>query len=99
MKPSTRFSIEAFEKISLVNRPFVGLVNRRHRKRSNLHEQTSHTDIHSTLVTAIKMVKVLENRVVDIDVLPGTKEDQLKAQADQIAYVSQPKTTLSYKRA
>ena len=45
------------------------------------------------------MVKVLENRVVDIDVLPGTKEDQLKAQADQIAYVSQPKSTLSYKRA
>lgn len=34
------------------------------------------------------MVKLAENKVVDIDVLPGTKEDQLKAQADQIAYVT-----------
>ena len=27
------------------------------------------------------MVKVLENRVVDLDILPGTKEQQLMAQA------------------
>ena len=33
------------------------------------------------------MVKVAENRVVDLDVLPGTKEDQLKAQADALSYV------------
>lgn len=36
--------------------------------------------------TAI-MVKVVENKVVDLDILPGTKEDQLKAQAEQLKYV------------
>lgn len=32
------------------------------------------------------MVKIAENKVVDIDVMPGTKEDQLKAQADALTY-------------
>ncbi|KAL9629258.1 MAG: hypothetical protein Q9164_006953, partial [Protoblastenia rupestris] len=32
------------------------------------------------------MVKVAENRVVDIDVLPGTKNEDVKAQVDQATY-------------
>lgn len=32
-----------------------------------------------------KMVKVLENQIVDLDVLPGTKEDQLQAQVDKLS--------------
>ncbi len=32
------------------------------------------------------MVKLAENKVVDIDVMPGTDEDKLKAQADAIRY-------------
>jgi hypothetical protein len=33
------------------------------------------------------MVKLAENKVVDIDVMPGTDEDKLKAQADALRYV------------
>ena len=33
------------------------------------------------------MVKVLENQIVDLDVLPGTKEEQLRAQADKLSFV------------
>ncbi len=34
------------------------------------------------------MVKVLENQIVDLDVLPGTQEEQLKAQADKLSLVA-----------
>lgn len=34
------------------------------------------------------MVKVLENQIVDLDVLPGTQEEQLKAQADKLSSVA-----------
>ena len=33
------------------------------------------------------MVKVAENKIVDLDLLPGTKEEQLKAQADNLTSV------------
>jgi len=36
------------------------------------------------------MVKVLENQIVDLDVLPGTKEEELKAQADKISFAAPP---------
>ena len=42
------------------------------------------------------MVKVLENRVIDLDLLPGTKEEQLMAQAktqvDAAGFVIPPRT-------
>ena len=45
------------------------------------------------------MVKVLENRAVDLDIVPGSKDGgELKDQADAIAYVDSPTMlTLSYK--
>lgn len=37
------------------------------------------------------MVKVLENRVVDLDIVPGTKDGaDLKNQADAATYVAPP---------
>ena len=39
------------------------------------------------------MVKVLENRVVDLDIVPGTKDGaDLKNQADAATYVAPPLT-------
>ena len=32
------------------------------------------------------MVKVAENKIVDLDLLPGTEEDKLKAYADKVGY-------------
>ena len=34
------------------------------------------------------MVKVAENQLVDLDLLPGSEQERLKAQADKLAYVS-----------
>ncbi len=34
------------------------------------------------------MVKVLENQIVDLDVLPGTQEEQLKAQAEKLSFAA-----------
>lgn len=33
------------------------------------------------------MVKIAENRVVDLDIFPGTEEEKLKAHADALTYV------------
>ncbi len=41
------------------------------------------------------MVKVLENRAVDLDIVPGSKDGaELKEQADAVTYVGTPSTYL-----
>ena len=52
-------------------------------------ESTTIFPVHSIyrLKKPTTMVKVAENRVVDLDIFPGTEEEKLKAQADALMYV------------
>ena len=46
-----------------------------------------------TLSFTLKMVKVLENRIVDLDILPGTKEEQEAAAKAKYVILLHPNAT------